>query len=134
MYLENNKKTALTIYGKNCPYIKIRWEDGYIFISNAVVSLIGNPAFIRLRWNAAKHTLIVEPTNSSDPDGLSVTDWQEQYGLLLYSDMLVDEIWSEDWNKEFSFRIVARYNVPSNIAIFDMKSAVLLEFAKEVLC
>ena len=134
MYLENNNKTALT-YGKYCPYIEIRWEDGYIFISNAVVSLIGNPAFIRLRWNAIKHTLVVEPTNSSDPDELSVTDWQNgQDGLLLYSDILVDEIWLEDWNKEFNFRIVARYNVPSNIAIFDMKSAVLSETIKEVLC
>ena len=137
MYLEDNTNNKATLeYGKDCPYIEILWEDERIFVSNAVLRLIGNPMFIRFRWNAVKRLLIIEPTDSSDPNGLSVTDWQnEQDGsLVLCSDIFVFEIWSENWGEQPSFRIVAKYNEPSNIAIFDLKSAVPSEVVKGVLC
>jgi len=31
-----------------------QWQKGQIFVSNAVLRLIGNPNGIRLQWNIAK--------------------------------------------------------------------------------
>jgi hypothetical protein len=134
MYLANSQsdKAALT-YGEDCPYIEIQWAEECIFVSDAVLGLIGRPAFIRFQWHAGKRSLIIEPTDSRNPNGLPVTEERdEQNGLFLYCGILLDEIMSEDLDKDFSFRIVARYNVPSNVAMFDMSASVPVEIPEEL--
>jgi len=133
--MEQNKNTSdreLT-YGADCPYINIQWKKGQFFVSNAVFRLIGNPSGIRLQWNATKRTLIIEPTNIDDPDGFPVIGqtYAQKGSLYIGSVTLIHEIWSVlDWDKTLRFRIVAKYNEPSNIAIFELKDAVSAEIKK----
>jgi len=120
-------------YGNDCPYISIQWEKGHIFVSNAVFRLIGKPSGIRLQWNAAKRTLIIEPTDINDPDGFPVigVTYTKHGSLFIGSTTLIHEIWTViDWDKTLRFRIVAKYNEVSNVAIFELKNAVASEIPR----
>jgi len=128
----NNTNSEL-IYGVNCPYIDIQWQRGQIYVSNAVLRLIGMPGGIRLLWNAVKRSLIIEPTDIEDIDGFPVIGkrYAVRGSLFIRSNTLIHEIWKAvDWDKTLRFRIVAKYNVPSNVAIFDMNDAVASEIPK----
>ena len=120
-------------YGNDCPYIDIQWKKGQIFASNAVFRLIGKPSGIRLRWNAAKCTLIIEATDIDDPDGFPVIGqtFARNGSLFIGSVTLIHEIWAViDWDKTLRYRVVARYNEISNVAIFEMKDAVASEIPR----
>ena len=128
----NIPDTELT-YGNNCPYMDIKWKKGQIFISNAVLRLIGKPTGIRILWNAGKRSLLIEPTNIDDPDGFPVIgQTYAQYGsLFIGCSTLLFKIWSvTDWDKTLRFRIVAKYNEQSNVAIFELKDAVASEIPR----
>lgn len=130
----NIPDTELT-YGNDCPYIDIKWQKGLIFISNAVLRLIGNPGGIRFQWNTLKQSLIIEATNIDDPDGYPVIGQNyTRYGSLFVGcSTLVREIWSvTDWDGTLRYRIVAKYNELSNIAIFELKDAVASEIPKNI--
>jgi len=122
------------IYGNNCPYIDIQLEKGRIFVSNAVFRLIGNPSKVRLLWNAAKCMLLIMPTNVGDPDGLFVIGQPsvQHPSMCINSVTFVHRIWSMKWNKTLRFRITARYNEPTNVAIFEMKNAVASEIPRNI--
>jgi hypothetical protein len=123
------------IYGNDCPYIDLQWKKGRIFVSNAVFRLIGKPSGIRLLWNATKSILIIVPTNIDDPDGFPVIGqtYTRSGSLFIGSVTLIHEIWAAtDWNKTMRFRIVAKYNEASNVAIFEMKDAVSSEIQKNI--
>ena len=122
-------------YGIDCPYIDFKWEKGQIFASNAVFRLIGNPTGIRFRWNVAKRSLIIEPTVIDDPDGFPVIGltYAKSGSLYIGSATLLHEIWSATgWDKTLRYRIVAKYNAPSNVAIFEMKNAVASEIPRNI--
>jgi len=122
-------------YGIDCPYIDLLWQDGRIFASNAVFRLIGNPSGIRLRWNAAKRMLIIEPTVIDDPDVFPVIGltYAKTGSLIIGSATLIHKIWvATDWDKTLRYRIVAKYNAPSNVAIFEMKEAVASEIPRNI--
>ena len=122
-------------YGNDCPYIDIQWQKGRIFLSNAVFRLIGNPDGIRLQWSAAKRSLIIEPTGIDDPDGFPVIGlrYAKNGSLVIGSATLIHKIWSAtDWDKTLRYRIVAKYNEPSNVAIFEMKDAVASEIPRNI--
>ena len=136
--MEQHKGTPKTelIYGNDCPYIDIQWAKGHLFISNAVFRLIGKPSGIRLRWNVAKLTLIIEATDIDDPDGFPVIGkrYAQHNSLFIGSVTLINRIWSAThWDKALRYRIVAKYNEPSNVAIFDLKKAVASEIPKKYL-
>jgi len=123
------------IYGNDCPYIDIQWQTGQFFISNAVFRLIGKPSGIRFQWNAAKRTLIIEPTDIDDLDCYPVIGkrYAQRSSLFIGSVTLMHEIWrATGWDKTLRYRIVAKYNEPSNIAIFEMKDAVASEIPKKI--
>jgi hypothetical protein len=122
-------------YGNDCPYIDIKWQKGQIFISNAVLRLIGKPGGIRFQWNVVKCSLIIEPTSIDDPDGFpAIGRTYAQYGSLFVGcSTLVRKIRSVvDWNKTLRFRIVAKYNELSNVAIFELKNAIASEIPKNI--
>ena len=124
--LKENEIGAKMVYGKDCPYIEIqRHEDG-LFVSEAVLRLIGNPDTIRIQWNASKRILIIESSDASDANGLLVADFTDtgQGVLFIGSFILFNEIWNSKWDDDMCYRIVAKYNVPSNLAIFDIGKAV----------
>jgi len=126
---KNISDTELT-YGNDCPYIAIQWKKGLIFVSNAVFRLIGKPNGIRLQWNATRCTLIIEPTDIDDPDGFPVIGqtYVKSGSLFIGSVTLIHEIWTvTDWDKTLRYKIVAKYNEISNIAIFEMKNAIASE-------
>lgn len=111
----------------------ILWQAGKIFVSNAVFRLIGKPAGILLRWNATKRTLIIEPTDINDPDGFPVIGrmYAKCGSLFIGSVTLIYEIWEVvEWDKMLRYRIVAKYNEKSNVAIFEMKDAIASEIPK----
>jgi hypothetical protein len=123
------------IYGIDCPYIDFLWKKGLIFASNAVLRLIGNPTGIRLRWNVTKRSLIFEPTAIDDPDGFPVIGltYAKSGSLFIGSATLLHEIWRvTEWDKTLRYRIVAKFNVPSNVAIFEMKDAVASEIPRNI--
>lgn len=129
---KNVSESELT-YGYDCPYIDIRWQKGQLFISNAVFRLIGSPGGIRFQWNAVKHSLIIEPTKIDDPDGFPVIGqtYTRHGSLFIGCATLVRAIWPvAGWNKTLRFRIVAKYNEQSNVAIFELKNAVAFEILK----
>jgi len=122
-------------YSNDCPYIDILWKKGAFFVSNAVLRLIGNPSAIRLLWNAAKCTLIIQPTDIDDSYGFPVIGqtYAKSGSLLIGSVTLIQEIWETvDWDKTLRYRIVAKYNEPSNIAIFETKDAIASEIPKNI--
>jgi len=122
-------------YGNDCPYIDIVWQKGHMFVSNAVLRLIGKPGGIRFLWNAAKCSLAIEPTTIDDPNGYPVIGrTYDSYGsLFIGCTTLMDEMWTViDWDKSLRFRIVARYNERSNIAIFEMREAIASEIQKNI--
>jgi len=122
------------IYDIDCPYIDIKWQKGYIFVSNAVFRLIGKPSGIRLLWNIAKRSLIIKPTDIEDPDGFPVIGkrYAQRGSLFIGSITLVHEIWATtSWDKTLRYRIVAKYNESSNVAIFEMKNATASEIPKK---
>ena len=122
------------IYGNDCPYITIQWKKGWIYVSNAVFRLIGKPARISLKWNIAKRTLIIEPTNNDDLNGLPVINHTQtqRNSLFICSATLIHEIWSVlDWDKRLCFKVVAKYNESSNVAIFEMKDAIASEIQRK---
>nr|DAI17398.1 MAG TPA: hypothetical protein [Caudoviricetes sp.] len=122
-------------YGADCPYIDIQQAKGRIFISNAVFRLIGKPTGIRLLWNPAKRSLLIKPTTIDDPDGFPVigTTYVKNGSLFIGSRTLIDEIWLVlNWDKTLRFRIVAKYNEPSNVAIFEMKDAIASEIPRNI--
>jgi len=133
--MEQYKNITYTelFYGNDCPYIDILWKKGRIFVSNAVFRLIGKPGGVRLQWNATKLTLIIESTNIDDPDGFPVIGqtYAKCGSLFIGSVTLIHEIWaSTDWDKTLRFRIVAKYNEISNVAIFELKDAISSEIPK----
>jgi hypothetical protein len=122
-------------YGNDCPYIDIKWLKGLIFISNATLRLIGKPDGIRFQWNAVKRSLIIEPTSIDDLDGFPVIGkTYTLYGsLFIGCSTLIREIWPvAGWDKKLRFRIVAKYNELSNVAIFELKDAIASEIPKNV--
>ena len=128
----NIPDTELT-YGIDCPYIDIKWQKGRIYLSNAVLRLIGEPGGILLLWNPDKRSLVIKPTNIEDPDGVPVIGkrYALRGSLFIGSNTLIHKIWKAvDWDKTLRFRIVAKYNEPSNVAIFDMKDAVAFEIPR----
>jgi len=132
MEQHNTTDKSLT-YGNDCPYIDILWKKGRIYISNAVFRLIGKPGSIRFQWNAAKRSLIIEPTDIENPDGFPVIGkkYAQRGSLFIGSITLINEIWAATkWDKTLRYRIVAKYNEPSNIAIFDLKKAIASEIPK----
>ena len=132
---KNISETKLT-YGKDCPYIDIQWQKGQIFISNAVFRLIGKPAGIRFLWNTAKQSLVIKPTTIDDIYGLPVIGqtYAKNGSLFVGSVTLIYEIWSvmTNWDKTLRFRIVAKYNEASNVAIFEMKDAVASKIPRNI--
>jgi hypothetical protein len=131
---KNTPDSELT-YGANCPYIDIRWQKGEIFISNAVFRLIGRPGGIRFQWNTVKRSLIIEPTNIDDPDGFPVIGlrYTKCGSLFIGCSTLIRKIWSvAGWDKTLRFRIAAKYNELSNVAIFELKDAVAFEIPKNI--
>lgn len=125
-----NSSDAELTYGNDCPYIDIQWQKGQIFVSNAVFRLIGKPSGIRLQWNAVKRTLIIEATNIDDPNGFPVIGqtYARRGSLFIGSVTLMHEIWAAtDWDRTLRFKIVAKYNETSNVAIFEMKDAIAFE-------
>jgi hypothetical protein len=131
---KNISRDELT-YGNDCPYINIQWKKGQIFVSNAVFRLIKKPDGIRLLWNISKQTLIIEPTNIDDPDGFPVIGqtYAKSGSLFIGSVTLIQEIWEiTNWNKALQYRIVAKYNEASNVAIFEMKDVVASEIPKKM--
>lgn len=130
----NIPDTELT-YGNDCPYIDIKWQKGLIFISNAVLRLIGSPTGIRFQWNTVKQSLIIEATNIDDLDGYPVIgkNYTRHGSLFVGCSTLVREIWSvTEWDGTLRYRIVAKYNELSNIAIFELKDAVASEIPKNI--
>lgn len=126
--MEQSKTTL--IYGIDCPYISLEWEKGHLFVSNAVLRLIGKPSGIHLRWNAVKRILIIEATHINDPNGFPVIgrQYERRGSLSIGSVTLIHEIWSiTKWDMSLRYKIVAKYNELSNIAIFEMKDAVAFE-------
>lgn len=122
-------------YGNDCPYIDIQWQKGRIFISNAVFRLIGKPTGIRLLWNAGKQSLLIKPSDINDPDAFPVigTTYVKNGSLFIGSRTLIYDIWEVlDWDKTLRFRIVAKYNKQSNVAIFDMKDAIASEIPRNI--
>jgi len=120
-------------HGNDCPYIDILWQKGFIFIYSAVFKLIGKPSGICLLWNASKHSLIIKPTGIEDPDGFPVIgkSYANRGSMFIGSVTLIDEIWAvTNWDKTLRYRIVAKYNESSNIAIFEMKDATASEIPK----
>ena len=114
-------------YSNDCPYIAIQWKKGQIFISNAVFRLIGKPNGIRFLWSAAKRTLVIAPTDIYAPDAFPITTtrYAQYSSLFIGSITLINEIWAAtEWNKTLRYRIVAKYNEPSNVAIFELKDAI----------
>jgi hypothetical protein len=131
----NNIRDFELTYGNDCPYIDIKWQKGIIFISNAVLRLIGKPGGIRFQWNMVKCSLIIESTSMDDPDGFpAIGRTYMQYGSLFVGcSTLVREIWSLiGWDKTMCYRIVAKYNEPSNIAVFELKDAVASEVPRNI--
>ena len=122
-------------YGNDCPYIDLLWR-GRIFLSNAVLRLIGKPGGIRFLWNVAKCTLIIQPTDISDPGGFPVIGitYAKNGSMCIGSITLINEIWSviAEWDKTLRYRIVAKYNKPANIAIFELKDAVASEIPRNI--
>jgi len=135
--MEQNRNipdTELT-YGSDCPYIDIQWQTGRMFISNAVFRLIGNPSGIRFQWNVIKRSLIIEPTGIDDPDGFPVIGqtYAKRGSLFIGSVTLMHEIWAVlDWDKTLRYRIVAKYNETSNVAIFEMSNAIASEIPRNI--
>ena len=123
-------------YGNDCPYIDIQCEKGRLFISNAVFRLIGKPTGIRFRWNAGKHSLLIEPTDIEDPEGYPVTStvtYKKHGSLIIGCSTMLHEMWSTlDWDKKLRFRIVAKYNEQANVAIFDMKDSIASEIPRNI--
>jgi len=120
-------------YGIDCPYIDMQWGKGTLFISNPVLRLLQNPRGIKIRWNCDKNILTIEGVAIDDPDGYPVIGKHYQdYGSVYMGCLtLISAIWSKtEWSKELKYRMVARYNVPSNIAIFDFYDAEALEIVR----
>ena len=135
--METNRNIPNTesTYSIDCPYIDIKWQKGRIYLSNAVLRLIGEPSGILLLWNPDKRSLVIKPTHLEDPDGIPVIGkrYAQRGSLFIDSNTLIHKIWNAvDWDKTLRFRIVAKYNEPSNVAIFDMKDAVAFEIPKNI--
>jgi hypothetical protein len=134
MEQHSNIPAVELIYGKDCPYIDLQWR-GRIFISNAVFRLIDKPRRIRFLWNLAKQSLVVQPTDIEDSYGFPVSGqtYAKNGSLFIGSVTLIHEIWTAtEWDKTLRYRIVAKYNAPSNIAIFEMKDAVASEIPRKI--
>jgi hypothetical protein len=126
-------KDELT-YGIDCPYITIQWKKGQIYISNAVFRLLGKPSGIRFQWNAAKCSLIIEATDIDNPDGFPVIGkrYTLRKSMFVGSVTLINEIWATvDWDKIQCYKIVAKYNKLSNVAIFELRKAIASEIQKK---
>ena len=135
MEVNDNNPDSDLIYGNNCPYIGIQWRAGRIFVSNAVLRLLGNPEKIRILWNPAKLVLAIEPTHVDDPDGFPVNgrNYVKNGSFVIGSVTLLHVIWKTiDWDKTLRYRVVARYNETSNVAIFDMRTAIASEIPKNI--
>ena len=89
---------------------------------------------IRFLWNPAKRSLAIEATTIDDPDGYPVIGRTfENYGsLFIGCTTLMNDMWAViDWDKSLRFRIVAKHNERSNIAIFEMEEAIAFEIQKK---
>lgn len=117
------KETNL-IYGENCPYIEFDLDDDTITISTAVLRLLGLPDKVRLWKNVRERHLLIEPVNMDDPNGLEVDDNQP---IIRCSFVLTMDMFYEEKVKGLRYRIVAKHNAASNVAIFEMKNAVIYD-------
>ncbi|MCL2860955.1 MAG: hypothetical protein FWE22_00870 [Firmicutes bacterium] len=132
---QNSEFISESVYGVDCPYIDMQWERGKFFISNPVLRLLGNPGGIKFRWNCDKKILAIGATVLDDPDGYPVIgkNYSNFGSLSMGCITLISAIWkSMDWDRGLKYRIVARYNVPDNIAIFELDSAEGLEIIRNV--
>jgi len=88
-----------------------------------------------LLWNASKCSLIIKPTTIDDPDGFPVIgqNYARCGSLYVGSVTLIYAIWKIiDWDKTLRYRIVAKYNETSNVAVFEMNEAVASEIPKNI--
>jgi hypothetical protein len=121
-------------YGNNCPYIDIQYESGRMFISNAVFRLIGNPTGIRFLWNSVKCVIIIEPTTIENPEGFPIIgeQYRKDRSMFIGCCSFMDKIWKTiDWDKMLRYRIVAKYNVPTNTAEFELDGAVAFDIPRK---
>ena len=137
--MEQYKSTSVNelTYGNDYPYIDIQWKRGLIFIPNAVFRLIGKPTGIRFLWNNTKCTLVIEPADISTPDAFPIiaTRYAQHNSLFIGSITLINKIWSvTEWDKKLRYRIMAKYDRMSNVAIFEMKNAIASEIPKHISC
>jgi len=134
--MEHNENTKSEfLYGNDCPYIDMQWKKGVFFLSNAVFRLIKKPTGIRLLWNEAKCTLLIEPTSKDDPDGFPVfgPTYSRSGSLYIGSVTLITKIWeTNNWDTSLRYRAVAKYNEASNVAIFELKDALGFEIPKNI--
>jgi len=122
------------IYDRDCPYMDIQYESGRMFISSAVFRLIGEPTAIRFHWNPTTCTLVIEPTSTGAPDSVPLIGYTyaRHKSFFIGSLTLMHGIWTAiDWDKSLRYRIVAKYNVPNNIAIFELDGAVAFEIPRK---
>ena len=124
------------IYDNNCPYIDIQYESGRMFISNAVFRLIGldNSGGIRFWWSSTKNAIIIQPTTIDDPLGFPLigVQYRKDRSLFIGCCSFMDEIWKTiDWDKMLRYRIVAKYNIPTNTATFELDGAVAFEIPRK---
>ena len=108
------------------PYIELQPEDERITVSNAALRLLGKPRGIHFLWNASKRSLVIELADADDPDMIEVEPeiYKQNAPFITHSFILTTKIFNDLDNAfEFCFRIVAKYNEPSNILIFDMEKA-----------
>lgn len=133
MEQNSNKPDTELIYGIDCPYIDIQWK-GRFFISNAVIRMIGDSGGIRILWNPTKRSLLIAPTTIEDPDGIPLIgiNYTRHGSLFTGSRTLTHEIWATmGWDRTLHYRVVARYNEPSNVAIFEMDDAIGSEIPRK---
>lgn len=134
MEQNNNTPDPELTYSNDCPYIDIQWR-GRFFVSNAVFRLIGKSGGIRILWNPLKRTLLIAPTTIEDPDGIPLigANYVRNGSLFTGSTTLMHEVWTVmDWDRTLRFRIVAKYNEPDNVAIFELREAIGSEIPKNV--
>jgi len=134
MEQNSNRSDSELVYGNDCPYIDINWK-GRFFVSNAVFRLIGKSGGIRILWNPTKRSLLIAPTTIEDPDGVPLIgiNYKKNGSLFTGSITLMHEVWEVmGWDKTLRFRIVAKYNESSNIAIFEMNEAVGSEIPRNI--
>ncbi|MCL2247631.1 MAG: hypothetical protein FWC10_11090 [Lentimicrobiaceae bacterium] len=121
------RKTAKTSdFSDSCPYIDICINSDNMLVSDAAFRLIGNPDAVRFWTNPETKTLVIQPVDADAPHGINVEQYVcENYDcfqseiLGVFHTVMPDDL---DWSKHY--RVIAKHNVLSNVAIFDLKEAI----------